>query len=249
MNPYMLGLPSLHDDHWDPFWQVCDELGIVVCLHIGSGSYTIQTSPDAPQVTRLTCSGINIFSTAADLVWASMMRKFPNLTFALSEGGIGWVPYFLEWADFVYRHHVEHLADHFLHGERPSERFRARVVTCFIEDAHGVRSLDSMNIDNVTWECDYPHPDSCWPNSPESAWAYMRPVLDDLQIDKITHLNAMRIFKFDPFSIRPKEQSTVGALRAHVPDHDVPFVPGHQYDLGRISQGESSNRRKAASPA
>ena len=38
----------------------------------------------------------------------------------------------------------------------------------------------------------------------------------DGDIDKITHLNAMRIFGYDPFSVRPREQCTVGALRSGV---------------------------------
>src|SRR5579864_334565 len=30
MNPHALGLPSLHSDHWDPFWAACDETDTVV---------------------------------------------------------------------------------------------------------------------------------------------------------------------------------------------------------------------------
>ena len=33
---------------------------------------------------------------------------------------------------------------------------------------------------------------------------------------KITHENAMRIFRYDPFAHRPKERATVGALRSEV---------------------------------
>jgi hypothetical protein len=46
-------------------------------------------------------------------------------------------------------------------------------------------------------------------------------VLPDDLINKITHENAMRIFRFDPFAHRPKDQCTVGALRAQSPDVDV----------------------------
>ena len=120
MNPYALGLPSMHDDYWDPFWAACDENEIVVCLHIGSGSDMIQTSPDAPMLTRVTCSGINIYPTAADLIWSPMMHKFPNLMFSLAEGGIGWIPYFLERADNTYTHNLADLVDHPFYGEMPA---------------------------------------------------------------------------------------------------------------------------------
>ncbi len=43
----------------------------------------------------------------------------------------------------------------------------------------------------------------------------------DDEIDKITHLNAMKIYQFDPFKIRPREQCTVGALKAEGADADV----------------------------
>ena len=105
MNPHLLGLPSLHSDHWDPFWAACEETETVVAMHIGSGSSEIQTSPDAPMNVRITCSGINIYPTAADLVWAPVFQKFRGVKIALSEGGIGWIPYFLERVDYTYEHH------------------------------------------------------------------------------------------------------------------------------------------------
>ncbi len=40
-------------------------------------------------------------------------------------------------------------------------------------------------------------------------------------LDKITHANAMKWFSYDPFTHVPKEQATVGALRARAGDHDV----------------------------
>ena len=42
------------------------------------------------------CTPMNIVQAAADLVWSPVLRKFPDLKVALSEGGIGWIPYFLE---------------------------------------------------------------------------------------------------------------------------------------------------------
>src|SRR5256885_5797983 len=39
-NPAHLGLPSLHSDHWDPFWGACEDDGTVVCMHIGDRKST-----------------------------------------------------------------------------------------------------------------------------------------------------------------------------------------------------------------
>jgi hypothetical protein len=50
----------------------------------------------------------------------------------------------------------------------------------------------------------------------------------DDEIDQITHRNAMRHFRFDPFAHRPREQCTVGALRDGAADVDVtPKSSGH----------------------
>jgi hypothetical protein len=222
MNPYALGLPSLHSDHWDPFWAACEQTDTVVTMHIGSGSFEVQTSPDAPMNVRITCSGINIYPTAADLVWSPIFQKFKNLKVALAEGGIGWIPYFLERADYTYEHHKAWTRPD-LGGLLPSEVFKDHIITCFIADDFGVISLDHMNQDMVTWECDYPHSDTTWPHSPEAVWGSVQGLSDGL-IDSITHLNAMRLFSYDPFSVRPRDACTAGALRQEVAGHDVSIV-------------------------
>jgi hypothetical protein len=43
-------------------------------------------------------------------------------------------------------------------------------------------------------------------------------------VDKITHLNAMRLFSYDPFPLRSREKCTAGALREEAKGHDVSLV-------------------------
>jgi predicted TIM-barrel fold metal-dependent hydrolase len=221
-NPSKLGWPSIHSDHWDPFWQACCDEGVVVCLHIGSSSSMVITSPDAPIDCLITLTPINIVQAAADLIWSPLFRKFPNLKVALSEGGIGWIPYFLERIDYQYRQHHLWTGQDF--GDRmPSEVFAERVLTCFIDDRFGVANRASLNLDNVMWECDYPHSDSTWPFAPEQLWEHFDGIdISDRDIDRITHLNAMQHFSYDPFSaLGGRENCTVAALRANAAGHDV----------------------------
>jgi len=164
---------------------------------------------------------INIVQAAADLLWSPVLRKFPQLTVALSEGGIGWIPYFLERVDRVYKMHRAWTHQDF-GGKLPSEVFMERVVTCFIDDAFGVQNRDKLNMDMITWECDYPHSDSTWPVAPEVIGAYLDGVPAD-EAAKITHANALRIFSFDPFAHVPRAQATVGALRAQAADVDLGY--------------------------
>jgi len=232
-NPAALGYPSLHSDRWDPFWAACSDEGTVVCMHIGSSSQLVVTAPDAPMDVLITCQPVTLLQCAADLVWSPMFRKFPDLRVALSEGGIGWIPYFLERIDYVYDHHRAWTGQDF--GDRlPSEIFNEHVITCFIDDAVGVENRGRLNMDHVTWECDYPHSDTTWPTSPEIAARYLEGLTDE-EIDKITHLNAMVHFRYDPFRISAREDCTVGALRARAVGHDVSI--------------RAKGRRTAPSPA
>ncbi|MCB1284330.1 MAG: amidohydrolase, partial [Microthrixaceae bacterium] len=219
-NPSKLGWPSLHSDHWDPFWKACSEEGVVVCMHIGSSSALVITAPDAPIDCLITLTPINIVQAATDLTWSPVLRKFPDLKIALSEGGIGWVPYFLERIDYQYKQHHIWTGQDF-GGRLPSEVFSEQILTCFIDDRFGVASRGYINMDNVMWECDYPHSDSTWPNSPEQLAEHFDGV-SDFDIDRITHLNAMKHFGFDPFSVLGgRENCTVAALRANAAGHDV----------------------------
>ena len=221
-NPTKIGLPSYHSDHWDPFLQACVETGTVLCLHIGSSSQTVMTSADAPIDAMITLQPMNIVQCAADLVWSPMFKKFPALRVALSEGGIGWVPYFLERIDYVYSHHRAWTNQDF--GDKlPSQVFNENVLTCFIDDAVGIEVRHHLNMDFIHWECDYPHSDCTWPNSPEMAMKWLGG-LPDADINRITHLNAMRNFTYDPFAHIPREQATVGALRAQATNVDTSLV-------------------------
>ena len=102
----------------------------------------------------------------------------------------------------------------------PSEVFNEHVLTCFIDDAVGIEVRRHLNGAHIHWECDYPHSDSTWPNSPELVAALLDGVPDD-EMDRITHLNAMTNFSYDPFSHIPREQATVGALRARATGVDT----------------------------
>jgi predicted TIM-barrel fold metal-dependent hydrolase len=210
-NPEKLGWPSYHSDHWDPFWRAVSDAGTIVCLHIGSSSQLTITSIEAPINVMITLQPMNIVQAAADILWSRLMTEFPGVTFALSEGGTGWIPYFLERCDYVYEHHQAWTGQDL--PKRPSELFRERFVTCFIDDPAGVKNRHDVGLEMMTWECDYPHSDSTWPDSPERLAASLDGV-PDAEVDALTHGNAMRLFRFDPFAVRPREACTVGALRA-----------------------------------
>lgn len=206
-NPVPLGYPSFHNAAWEPMISALEETGVVLCLHIGSSSKTPILSNEAPMTVMLNLLPLNAMQAAADVLWSPIPRRHPRIKIALSEGGIGWVPYFLERADFTYQHHKAWTGQDF--GDLlPSDVFHRNFWTCTIDDEVGLQHLDLIGADHVMWEVDYPHSDSTWPLSPENMAKRMDGIDDDVVAD-ISHRTALELFQH-----RPSELLTVGQLRA-----------------------------------
>ncbi|MFB8137107.1 amidohydrolase family protein [Streptomyces mirabilis] len=220
-NPAVLGYPSFHDPYWNPLWRALSDTNTVLSVHIGSSGKLAIPAVDSPPDVMITLQPMNIVSAAADLLWSQPVKDFPDLKIALSEGGTGWIPYFLERVDRTFEMHAAWTLQDF-GGKLPSEVFREHFLTCFISDPMGVKLRHEIGIDNIAWECDYPHSDSMWPKAPEELMGVMeRFDVSDPDINKMTHENAMRWYSFDPFTHVPREQATVGALRKRAEGHDV----------------------------
>jgi hypothetical protein len=167
--------------------------------------------------------------TLIDLLWAEFWARFPDLKFSLTEGDIGWMPYFIWRAEHVQNRHSGWTKHTFADSAGPRRVFDEHILCCFISDAVGVKLLDEFNVDNVCWESDFPHSDSPWPDAPEVVAALMEDVSATV-VAKVTHENAMRHYQFDPFVMRDKATCTVGALRAESPDVDTVTHAGRPAD-------------------
>jgi predicted TIM-barrel fold metal-dependent hydrolase len=234
-NPAAMGYPSFHDDYWKPLWDALCDTDTVMNVHIGSSGRLAITAPDAPMDVMITLQPMNIVQAAADLLWSKPIKQYPDLKIALSEGGTGWIPYFLERADRTYEMHSTWTHQDFK-GKLPSEVFREHFLTCFISDKVGVALRNMIGIDNICWEADYPHSDSMWPGAPEELWDVLslNSVPDD-EIKKMSYQNAMRWYSFDPFTHITPEQATVGALRKAAEGHDVSIRALSKHDHGGAS--------------
>jgi|LNAP01.1.fsa_nt_gb predicted TIM-barrel fold metal-dependent hydrolase len=211
-NPALKGQPSIHDPHWEPLWKVCHENKVVINIHIGSGAQAPHASMNSPIDAWIITMPISIVNSAADWLHLKALQRYPDLRVSLSEGSIGWIPYFLERADFVHDHHQAWTFADF-GKKKPSDVFREHFLTCFIEDRFGLKNLDEIGEDNVAYECDYPHSDTVWPDSATMLYDSLKD-LPERAINKITHENAMRIYQFDAFGLMGgRENCTVGALR------------------------------------
>ena len=106
--------------------------------------------------------------TFIELIWAEFWEDFPELKFSLTEGDVGWIPYFLWRAEHVLNRHSGWTEAKFPKGYGgPTDVFKQHLYTCFISDKVGVQNMDWFNEDMLCWESDFPHSDSNWPFAPE----------------------------------------------------------------------------------
>jgi predicted TIM-barrel fold metal-dependent hydrolase len=219
--PHLEGLPSYHDmEHWGPVFQAMCDNDVVMCCHIGQGFRAINSAPDAP-IDNLIILACQVSALCAqDLLWGPAMRSYPDLRIAFSEGGIGWIPFYLDRCDRHYTNQRWLRRD--FGGRLPSEVFRDHSLACYVTDPTSLKLRHEIGIDLVAWECDYPHSDSLWPDAPEFVHDELAAAgASDEDVHKITWQNASRFFGWDPFAVVPRDSATVGALRARATDVDV----------------------------
>ena len=210
-NPEPLGLPTIFDEdgYWDPVFDAAAANDLVVCMHVGSSSTLGKVSSDAPPLANLAYGAVRTAAAMLGWLFSGHFQRRPNLKIALSEGGIGWMPYFLERAVQVVdkqRHWASrgetftdfgmaNTGSKFIADMDVRQLFRDHVFGCFIEDFHGVASLDELGVDNIMIETDYPHSDSTWPDCLTIAKKQVGHLPPEAQY-KILRGNAERLFRF-----------------------------------------------------
>jgi hypothetical protein len=111
----------------------------------------------------------------------------------VAEGGIGWVPYLLERADYVWNLHKYY--QNIDQSIAPSELFDKHIFGCFIDDVHGLSARHEIGLSQILWEADYPHSDSNWPNSRKRAIEVFADVPDE-EVRQIVETNSRELFRF-----------------------------------------------------
>jgi predicted TIM-barrel fold metal-dependent hydrolase len=190
--PPWIGLPSIHSGYWDLFFAACQETETLICMHIGSGTKMVQSSPDSPAAIQGTLIFVNSCTSLLDYLHSDVLTRYPMLKIFFAECQIGWIPYVLERADDVWRTH-SWSSGKFGSGEPPSVRYRDRVYSCFFKDAVGVEIIERVGVDQTMFETDYPHADGTWPNSQQVAEETFRGVSPEI-VEKVMRTNAIKIF-------------------------------------------------------
>ena len=109
------------------------------------------------------------------------------------------MPYILERADDVWEEHRAWGGVKDIVPEPPSTYYYRQVFGCFFRDRHGLESRSTaVGDDNVTFETDYPHTDSTWPDTQEDRRARCSPTSTTTTVYKIVRGNAISMLRLTP---------------------------------------------------
>jgi predicted TIM-barrel fold metal-dependent hydrolase len=161
--PETWGYPSLADKHWDPFWAAAQDAGVPISFHIGAGDVSGLLSDSggiglranfARQSSMIFMQNVTCL---ADLIFGGICHRYPELKLVSVESGVGWIPSYLEAADWQFIN-SETRKEHPEYDLLPSEYFKRQIYGCFWFECEGLRSALRTMPDNVLWETDFPHP-------------------------------------------------------------------------------------------
>jgi len=165
------GVPSFLDDYWTPFFEMCEASGAPLNFHLNAainpGGMTWkgfgfeQTLSVASMMFSLGNA-----ATIGNFMVSGRLDRHPKLKIGMIESGMGWVPFCIEA--------LEHQFDEMLPKKaktlqkRPWDYFRDNFwVTYWFERSGPKLLLETLGVDKVLFETDFPHPTSLYPGVQE----------------------------------------------------------------------------------
>jgi predicted TIM-barrel fold metal-dependent hydrolase len=166
--PHRLGLPSVFDDYWTPIIEACVETETVISLHVGSSGMIDFPEGCPPIQLGATLFGQMSLTACAEWLWSGWAVRYPTLSVAMSEGGIGWVAMLLDRLDNI----IDRSGYGMGWDTRPAEVLQRNFWFCTIDDPSTIDTRHRIGIDHVMVEVDYPHGDGTWPDTQSTIERY-----------------------------------------------------------------------------
>lgn len=172
---------SYNHGKYDPFWQACEDLGLIICFHSGPGpmedffgaDFPVGDIDEYPGAVGMYISEV-FFWTYRPLIhmlWGGVFERFPELKCSVTETGQGWLfPPMMRMLDHHYydTQFSAKLGDYRSHlSMSPTDYFRRNCAigaSCMPRSDAEMRHEIGMPL--MMWGSDYPHPEGTWPNTP-----------------------------------------------------------------------------------
>jgi predicted TIM-barrel fold metal-dependent hydrolase len=198
--PERVGAPSFLHDHWTPFLEMCEATGMPLNFHLNAAIDPNTLTWDGfgfEQTLSVVATMFSIGNAATLGNWmvSGRLDQHPKLKIGLIESGAGWVPFAVEA--------LEHQFDEMLPvkkgllNKRPWEYFRDHFMCSFwFEKVAPKILLETIGVDNVMFETDFPHPTSLYPG----VQAHLKDVLGGHTPEvrkKVLQDNPVRLYNLD----------------------------------------------------
>lgn len=200
-DPQNRGLPDLGERVWDPLWEVLSEEQLSVNFHIGASQSSMTWFGDSPWPSldderKLALGSSMMYLSNArvigNIIYSGVLERFPDLKIVSVESGIGWIPFFLEALDYQRNESMTHAFEYLT--MQPSDYFRRQIFGCFwFETASIPLVIDSIGIDNIMFETDYPHPTCLYPDPLERVAKALEGISPEAQ-RKLLQDNAAKLY-------------------------------------------------------
>lgn len=210
----MGGFDDVHldDERLWPFYEEVVRLDIPVLVHPVMAVAEINffgQGPLKPERSAAPSLGLGLpftyMSEIARLIFGGVLDEFPSLRLGFFEGGVGWVPFLMNWLDHsVARGHGEEPDPRQLLGEgpaklrkKPSEYFQQLYVAAVSWESGLPETIELWPNHNVICGSDFDHGDAIatWPRTVETIKAMAALTAEDRQ--KVLGDNIHRFFGFD----------------------------------------------------
>jgi predicted TIM-barrel fold metal-dependent hydrolase len=169
--PERLGLPSFLDDYWTPTLEMAAEAGLPLNFHLNAAiepDRLVWKGLGFEETISIVSNMYNIGNAATMGNWivSGRLDQFPKLKIGLIESGMGWVPFVVEALEHKFNEMLAGKAHRY--GRRPWQYFRDQFwVTYWFESVGPKLLLETIGVDKVLFETDYPHPTMLYPGVQE----------------------------------------------------------------------------------
>lgn len=195
-------LLPLYAPDYDRLWAVCQELGVVLNQHGGTGSPDYGRYAASLPIRLLETPWFSTRSYA-HLLLGGVFERFPDLRYIVTESGCAWVPGTLENLDRIWSMVRSGAVGEFqfAEGAMPSEppSFYARRNCWYGASAPSPRELagrHEIGVERLLWGSDYPHYEGTYPHTRKALRRSFHDV-DRREVRAMLGENAARLYGFD----------------------------------------------------
>lgn len=192
----------LYAPEYDRFWAVCEDLGIVLNHHGGTGSPDYGNYPISLPIRFVETP---FFSTRSfsHLILAGVFHRFPKLRYIVTESGCGWVPQTLQQLDAVWQYVRRGAVGEFEFNKdavtpEPPSFYAKRNVWYGASAASPaeIRQRHAVGVDRFCWGTDYPHYEGTYPHTRKALRHAFHDVPED-EVRRMLGTNAAELYGFD----------------------------------------------------